>query len=56
MGFEVRSSDLETGLSSSAGTARAETNIATFMPSSAPSSSQPSISTTPRSFHTLKVE
>ena len=33
MGFEVRSSDLETGSSSSASTAGAKTNTATSVPS-----------------------
>ena len=56
MGFKVRSSDLETSLSSSAGTARAETDTTTSVPSFAPSSSQPSVSATPRSFHALKEE
>lgn len=42
MGSEVRSSDLETRLSSSAGTAGAETDTATFLPvSSQPFVSQP---------------
>ena len=43
MGSEVRSSDLETGLSSSAGTAGAETNTTTSVPSTVPSSSRPSV-------------
>ena len=53
---EVRSGDLEIGLSSSAGTARAETDIATSMPSSIPSSSHPSIFDTSQPFNTLKEE
>ena len=43
MGSKVRSSDLETGLSSSAGTARAKTDTTTSMPSFVPSSSRPSV-------------
>ena len=54
MGSEVRSSDLETGLSSSAGMAGAETNTTTSMPSSIPSSSRPSVPATPRPFHAPK--
>ena len=50
IGFEVRSSDLETSLSSSAGTVGVETDTATFVPSS----SLPSISASPRSFHAFK--
>ena len=50
MGFEVRLSDFETGLSSSAGTAGAETETA----ASVPLSSLPSVSAPPRSFHALK--
>ena len=46
MDSEVRSGDLETGLSSSASTARAVTNTATSMPSSISSSSHPSVSDT----------
>ena len=46
MGCQVRLSDLETGLSSSTSMARAETDIATSVPSSVPSSSHPSISDT----------
>ena len=49
---EVRSSDLEMGLSSSDDTVGAETDSTT----SVPSSSQPSISKPPSSFHTLKEE
>ena len=51
---EVRSSGLETSLSSSASMAGAETNTAVSMPSSIPSSSCPSVSATPRTFHALK--
>ena len=51
MGSKVRSSDLETGLSSSA-----ETDIATPVPSSIPSSSRPFFLATPRALHTLKKE
>ena len=43
MGSEVRSSDLETGLSFSAGMAGAETDTTTYVPSSVPSSSHPSV-------------
>ena len=43
MGSEVRSSDSETGLSSSAGTAGVETDTTTSVPSSVPSSSRPSV-------------
>ena len=50
IGSEVRSSDLETGSSSSAGTVGAETNTST----SVPSSSHPSIPATPQTFHALK--
>jgi len=46
MDSEVRSGDLETGLSSSASTTRAVTNTATSMPSSISSSSHPSVSDT----------
>ncbi|KAL0016567.1 hypothetical protein SO802_003636 [Lithocarpus litseifolius] len=51
-----RSGDLETGLSSNAGTTRAETDTTTSMPSFAPSSSYPSVSVTSRPFHALKEE
>ena len=54
MGSEVRSSDLETSLSSSAGTVGTETDTATSVPSSVPSSSCLSVSATPRTFHALK--
>ena len=54
MGSKVRSSDLETGLSSSAGTAGVEIDTTTYVPSSIPSSSCPSISATPQTFHALK--
>ena len=54
MGSEVRSSDLETGLSSSAGTAGAKTDTTTSVPSSEPLSSRPSVPATPRPFHTPK--
>ena len=54
MGSEVRLSDQERGSSSSVGMAGARTNIDTFVPSSAPSSSLPSISATSRPFHALK--
>ena len=50
MGSKIRSSDLETGLSSSAGTDGVRIDIVTFIPVS----SQPSISPPPRSFHALK--
>ena len=46
MGFEMRSSDLERGLSFGVGTAGIGTDITTSVPSSAPSSSNPSSSTT----------
>lgn len=52
MGSEVRSSDLEMGQSSSGDTVGADTDTV----ASVPSSSQPSISKPPRSFHTLKEE
>ena len=52
MGSEVRSSDFETSLSSSAGPARAETDTAAFVPLS----SLPSVSAPPQSFHALKEE
>ena len=54
IGSEVRSSDLERGSSSSVGTARAGTDIATSMPSSTPSSSHPSVFATSCPFHALK--
>ena len=54
MGFEVRSGDVERGSSSSVGTARAGTDIATSIPSSTPSSSHPSVFATSRPFHALK--
>ena len=54
MGFEVRSSDLERGSSSSVGTAGVGTDIATSVPSFAPSSSLPSTSATSHPFHALK--
>ena len=56
MDFEVRSGDLETGLSSSADTVGAEMDITTFVPSSLPSSSHPSIFATSRPFHAFKEE
>ena len=52
MGSKIRSSDLETGLSSNAGTTGAETNTTAYIPLS----SQPSVSAPPRSFHALKEE
>lgn len=52
MGSEVRSSDLETSLSSSGDTIRAKTDT----PALVPSSSQPSVSQPPRAFHALKKE
>ena len=52
MGFEVRLSDLETGLSSTTGTTRVETDTTT----SVPSSSLPSIFASPRPFHAFKEE
>ena len=54
MGSEVRSGDLERGSSSNVGTVGAGVDIAASMPSRAPSSSHPSTSTTPHSFHALK--
>ena len=54
MDFDVRLGDLETGLSSSAGMAEAETDTATSMPSSVSSSSYPFVSNTSRPFHALK--
>ena len=54
MGSKVRSSDLETSLSSSASTAGAEMDTTTSVPSSVPSSSHPFVSVTPRTFHTPK--
>ena len=56
MDFEGRSGDLETSLSSSVGTAGVETDTATSMPSSVPSSSHPSVSATSQTFHALKKE
>ena len=47
MGSEVRSSDLETSSSSSAGTAGVEIDTTTSVPSFVPSSSRPSVSATP---------
>lgn len=52
VGSKVKSSELETGLSSSDDTVRAETDTAT----SVPSSSQPSPSRPIRPFHTFKEE
>ena len=52
MGSEVRSSDLEASLSSSIGTGGVETDISI----SIPSSSLPSVSASPQSFHALKEE
>lgn len=52
MGSKVRSSDLETGLSSSGDAIGAETKTTT----SVTASSQPSVSQPPRSFHALKEE
>ena len=54
MGSEVRSSDLERGSSSSVGRAGVGTDIATSVPSFAPSSSLPSASATSHPFHALK--
>ena len=56
MGSEVRSNDLDTSLSSSAGMAGVEMDTATSVPSSVPSSSCPSVPATPRTFYTLKEE
>ena len=56
MGSEIRSSDLETGLSSSVGPVGAGMDTATSIPSSVLSSSHPSTSDTSRPFHTLKEE
>ena len=52
MGSKVRSSDLEANLSSSASTGGVEMDTAI----SVPSSSLPSISASPQSFHALKEE
>ena len=52
MVFEVRSSDLETGLSFSAGTTGAKTDTT----ASIPVSSQPFVLQPPRSFHAFKEE
>ena len=52
MSSEIRSSDLEANLSSSAGTGGVETDIAVSMPLS----SCPSISASPRSFYALEEE
>ena len=46
MGSEVRSNDLDTSLSSSAGMAGVEMDTATSVPSSVPSSSLPSVPVT----------
>ena len=54
MGSEVRSSDLEIGSSSSASTAGVEIDTVTSVPSFVPSSSRPSVSATPQTFHALK--
>ena len=56
MNSRVRSGDLETGLSSSAGTVGAKTNIATSIPLSVPSSSHPFVSDMFQPFHALKEE
>ena len=56
MGSEVRSSDLETGLSSSASPVGVETDTATSIPSSVLSSSYPSASDTSHPFHAFKEE
>lgn len=52
MGFEVRSSDLEMGMSSRADVVRTEMDTTAAIPVS----SQPSILQPPQSFHTLKDE
>lgn len=49
-GFKVRSSDLETGLSSNASTVGIDTETAAFIPTS----SHPSVSPLSRPFHALK--
>ena len=54
MGSEVRSSDLERGLSFGVGMAGIGIDITTSVPSSAPSSSHPSSFTTSCRFHALK--
>ena len=54
MGSEVRSSDLEIGSSSSASTAGVGIDTATSVPFFVPSSSRPSVSATPQTFHALK--
>lgn len=56
MGTEVRSSGLETGLSSSASMVGAEADTVASVPSSIPSSSQPPIFATPQSSHAFKEE
>ena len=52
MSSEVRFSDLEANLSSSAGMGGVETDTAVFVPSS----SLPSVFASPQSFHALKEE
>ena len=54
MGSEVRSSDLEIGSLSGAVMGGVETDTTTSVPSSISSSFNPSVSATPRTFHTLK--
>ena len=56
MGSEVRSSDLETGLSSSASPVGVETDTATSIPSSVLSPSYPSAFDTSHPFHAFKEE
>ena len=54
MGSEVRSVDVERGLSSGVGTTGAGVDTVTSVPSSLPSSSHPSASATPHPFHAFK--
>ena len=56
MDFESKLGDLETDLSSGAGTVGVEMDTATSLPSSIPSSSHPFIFDTSRPFHALKEE
>ena len=54
MGSKLRSSDLERGSSSGVGTTGIGIDTATFVPSSAPSSSHPSACAASRRFHAFK--
>ena len=56
IGSEIRSSDLEIGLSSSAGPVGAGIDTTTLIPSLVPLFSHPSASDTSRLFHALKEE